>query len=52
VTVDKVGMFKSLANDLGFQRVSDNISACFEDALELLDSFAESDGDMIAMRKK
>lgn len=52
VTVDKSGMFKLLANELGFQRVADNILARFEGALELLKNFVDIDGDVIAMRKK
>ena len=52
VTVDKAGMFKLLANELGFQRVADNILARFEGALELLDSFTEIDGNNITMRKQ
>lgn len=51
VTVDKAGMFKLLANELGFQRVSDNILARFEGALELLDSFVEVDGNNITKKK-
>ena len=52
VTVDKMGMFKLLANELGYQRVTDNILTRFEMALKLLDSFVEVDGDNITMRKK
>ena len=51
VTVDKAGMFKLLANELGFQRVADNILARFEGALELLDSFVEVDGNNITKKK-
>lgn len=50
VTVDKAGMFKLLANELGFQRVAENILARFEEALELLDSLVESDGNNITIR--
>ena len=51
VTVDKAGMFKLLANELGFQSVADNILARFEGALELLESFVEVDGNNITKKK-
>lgn len=50
VTVDKAGMFKFLANALGFQRVADNIEARFEGALELIGSLIQIDGENITMR--
>ena len=50
VTVDKVGMFRLLANELGFQRVADNIMARFENALMLINNLLIIDGDNITMR--
>ena len=52
VTVDRAGMFKLLAKELGFQRVAENILSHFEGALELLDSIIVTDGNNITMRKK
>lgn len=50
ITVDKTGMFKLLANELGFQRVADNINTRFEGALELLESFVDVDGNIITKK--
>lgn len=52
VTVNKSGMFKFLANELGFQRAADNISARFEGALELLSELVDIDGENISIKKR
>lgn len=50
ITVDKMGLFSTLAKELGYQRLSDSMIERFEEALGILDDMVERDGDQI--RKK
>lgn len=51
VTVDKDGLFKFIAKELGFQRVADNIYYKLDDALSLLSSFVNVEGNTISLIK-
>lgn len=52
VSVDKDGLFKTVANELGFQRVAENITAKFEAALYLLRNFVQESDNVIMLKQR
>lgn len=51
VSVDKDGLFKTVANALGFQRVADNITVKFEAALYLLRNYVQESDNVIMIKQ-
>ena len=50
VSVEKEGLYRSLAKELGFSRVADNITARFDEALDLLRNVVEINGNIITLK--
>ena len=50
VSVDKEGLYKALAKELGFARVADNIVAKFDEALKLIKNLVETKENIISLR--
>ena len=51
VTVEKSGLFKLLAEQLGFTRIGEAMSARFEAALKLLAGEVEMDGETLSWKE-
>ena len=51
ITVDRIGMYKFLTKELGFQRMTENMQQRYDDALYLLRTLVDRDGDSITLRK-
>ena len=52
VTVDKEGMYRCIAKELGFTRVGETIWYRFEDALDCLASHVEIQGNIVSIKNK
>ncbi len=52
MSVDRMGAYKFLAGQLGFQRVTENMVSRFDDSLKLLKSVTIVDGEMISIVNK
>ncbi len=52
ISVDRMGLYKFLSEQLGFHRVTENMVSRFDESLELLKSLVEVDGEMISLVKK
>ena len=50
VTADKMGLFRLLAQQLGFARVGDSILTCMETALFLIKDEIEVDGETLSLK--
>ncbi len=50
VTAEKAGLFKLLANQLGFARMGDSILANLESALKLISKDIETNGEMLSLK--
>ena len=50
VSAEKIGLFKLLAQYLGFSRIGGAILARFEEALQLLNDEIEINGDIISLK--
>ena len=52
VSADKMGLFRSVAKHLGFNRVGDAILARFESSLALLEDEVEIDGEIVRLERR
>ena len=51
VSVEKMGLYKLLAEQLGFTRTGEAMLSRFDSALQLLSTEIEQSGDMISMKE-
>ena len=51
VTVEKSGLFKLLAEQLGFTRMGEAMSVRFEQALKLISAEFDADGDTLTWKE-